>query len=297
MLFADITGSTRLFETVGDAIARTIEREWLAQVNELLPRFDGRLVKTIGDEVMCVFPSAEKGALAASAIQSAVTDNPPAGYEIQLHIGLHWGKVVLEDADVFGDVVNVTAYLAALAAPEQIVTTEEILASVPDYLKSLVRPVFQTVFKGRTEEVIVYEVLWKTDRADLTDSFFLERSQQLVPTDKGGMLLKYREHTMRLDRQTKHAVLGRHSTCNLVIRDPAASRYHARIELRGMEFYLNDISINGTFVIIEGRPEIHVVRRDLRLDGVGKICLGRSFNQDAAEIVEYSRDRRALFRI
>ena len=111
------------------------------------------------------------------------------------------------------------------------------------------------------------------------------------------MILSYRDKTLRIDNQLKHAVLGRHSTCNLQIRDAAASRYHARVELRGVEFYLSDMSINGTFVTVGEAPEVQVLRRDILLEGAGRISLGRSAQTNPVEVVGYSRDRRSLFRI
>jgi adenylate cyclase len=297
VLFADITGSTRIFDSVGDAAARRIESEWLQQVRGLLPDYDGRLVKTIGDEVMCVFPSADKGVLAASAIQAAVTADPPAGYGIRLHMGLHAGEVIVEDGDVFGNTVNIAAYLTAVASPEQIVVAEPTVACLSESLKFVVRPIFRTVLKGQTSDVIVYQVLWKTDRAELTDSFFAERSQPWIPSDTGGLVLRYRDKTINLNHQLSRATLGRHSSCDMVILDTTVSRQHARVELQGMNFYLVDQSINATFVVVEDSMEVELLRRDLRLEGSGKISLGRSFRQNPTELIAFARDRRSMFRV
>ena len=297
VLFADITGSTRIFDTVGDAAARRIESEWLAQVRGLLPKHDGRLVKTIGDEVMCVFPTADMGVLAASAIQAAVTADPPAGFDITLHIGLHAGEVIVEDDDVFGNTVNAAAYLTAVASSEQIVIADPTVACLSEPLKFIVRPIFRTVLKGQTADVIVYQVLWKTDRAELTDSFFAERSRPWIPSDTGGLLLTYRDKSINLNNQVSRATLGRHSSCDIVILDTSVSRQHARVELQNMNFYLVDQSINATFVMAEDGSEVEVLRRDLRLEGSGKISLGRSFRQDPAQIVTFARDRRSIFRV
>jgi adenylate cyclase len=297
VLFADITGSTRIFDSVGNIAARRIENEWLQQVRGLLPDYDGRLVKTIGDEVMCVFPSADKGVLAASAMQAAVTAEPPAGFEIRLHMGLHAGEVIVEDGDVFGNTVNVAAYLTAVASPEQIVVVEPTVACLSESLKFLMRPIFRTVLKGQTSEVVVYQVLWKTDRAELTDSFFAERSQPWIPADTGGLVLGYRDKTINLNHQLSRATLGRHSSCDFVILDTTVSRHHARVELQGMNFYLVDQSINATFVVADENPEVELLRRDLRLEGSGNISLGRSFGQNPTELIAFARDRRSMFRV
>lgn len=274
-----------------------IAQEWVATINGLVPGFGGRVLSAFGDSVMCVFPTAEQGVQAASAIEAAVSPPPLAGLGIELHIGLHCGKTFVDGDDIYGDTVNIAAYLAAIATVGQIATTEAVFKAMPDYLKSLVRPIFHTVLKGQSEESLVYEVLWKPDKSAMTDSDFASRQAARVPVDNGGLLLTYRDKTLRLDSVQRHAVLGRHSTCNLQIHDGAASRYHARIELRGVEFYLNDISINGTSVICGDKPEVHVLRRDFLLEGEGKICLGRKFKSNPAEVVVFSRDRRSLFRV
>ena len=296
VLFADISGSTRIFDSVSDDVARRIEAEWQARVAAVLPRFDGKLVKTVGDEVMCVFPSADQGVLAASAIQAEVAAKPPADTPIALHMGLHWGKVVVEDGIVFGDTVNVAAYLADVASSEQIVVTEHTVAALSDPLKFVVRPVFRTILKDQTNEVIVYYVIWRTDHADATDNFFADNAGKLIPSDSGGLLLTYRDKFVHLNHQKPKATLGRHSTCDLTILDRTASRQHAHVALQGVSFYLIDESINGTFVVIDDRPEVHVLRRELRLEGSGKICLGNSFTRNPTEVVAFSRDRRSLYR-
>jgi adenylate cyclase len=63
ILFADVSGSTRLFEERGDVEARRIIAAVLAALTTITATHGGRVIKTIGDEVMCVFPSAVQAAL------------------------------------------------------------------------------------------------------------------------------------------------------------------------------------------------------------------------------------------
>ncbi len=297
VLFANLSERLPLPEDDDSPITLRLEQEWVNTVSAMVPGFGGRVASAFGDSMMCVFPSAEQGAQAASAIQAAVSPPPLAGLGLEVKMGLHFGNTFVEGDDIYGEPVNIAAYLAAIATPGQIATTDAVHKALPEYLKSLARPIFRTTFKGQNEESVVYEVLWRPDKADVTASDFNARGPGKVPTDDGGLLLKYRDKTLRIDSKLKHAVIGRHSTSNLQIQDAAASRYHACIELRGVEFYLNDISINGTFVISGDKPEVHVLRRDIVLEGAGRICLGRSFKLDPAEVIEFSRDRRSLFRI
>ena len=116
--------------------------EGLTLMLGVLPHCQGRLIKTIGDEIMCVFPNADQGALAASEMQSLISAHPPAGYPVSIHAALHYGQVLVEDDDVFGDTVNAAAYLTAVAGAEQILITEATEACLSPALKRCVRPVF-----------------------------------------------------------------------------------------------------------------------------------------------------------
>lgn len=295
VMFADISESTSLYQKLGDAAARTIVNACLTLITGTLARFDGRLVKTIGDEVMCVFSSADLGVLAASDMQAQVAASQPGNYPVTIHIGLHYGPVLVEEDDVFGDTVNVAAYLAAVATAEQILTTEATEQCLSAALKSCVRPIFHAVLKGAQEESTVFQVLWRTDKADLTDVNL--RSSKIIPSDTGSLLIALDEERVRVDQWRPSIVIGRSKDCDLVVADTFASRQHLTIKLVRTHFYLFDHSINGTFVSLESGEEVHVLRRELLLDGSGQIGTGRSRTEKPPEVINFTRDRRSMFRI
>ena len=295
VLFADISESTSLYQKLGDAAARNIVNACLTLVTGILARHEGRLVKTIGDEVMCVFPSADLAVLAASDMQAQVAATRPGNYPVSIHVGLHYGPVLVEDGDVFGDTVNVAAYLAAVATAEQILTTEATERCLSAALKTCVRPIFHAVLKGSEEESIVFQVLWRTDNLDLTDVNL--RSNKIIPGDTGSLLVTLDEERVRVDQWRTSVVVGRSKESDLMVVDPFASRRHLTIKLVRTHFYLFDHSINGTFVSLESGEEVHVLRRELLLDGTGQICVGRSRVEKPAEVITFARDRRSMFRI
>lgn len=295
MLFADITDSTSLYQKLGDVAARNIVNACLGVINGVLVRYDGRLVKTIGDEVMCVFPSADLAVLAASEMQSLVASTKPGNYPVSIHIGLHFGSVLVEDGDVFGDTVNVAAYLTAVATAEQILTTESTEQCLSVALRALVRPIFHAVLKGSDKESTVYQVLWRTDNMDLTDVNL--HSNKTIPGDTGSLLLTLDEERVRVDQWRPAIVIGRSQECDLVVTERFASREHLSIKLVRTHFYLFDHSINGSFVSLESGEEVHVLRRELLLDGTGQICVGRSRSERPSEAITFARDRRSMFRI
>ena len=295
VIFADISDSTSLYQKLGDVTARNVVNACVTLITAALTRFDGRLVKTIGDEVMCVFPSADLAVLAASEMQTQVAAAKPNNHAVSIHIGLHFGPVLVEEDDVFGDTVNIAAYLAAVATPEQILTTEATERSLSAALKSCVRPIFHTVLKGAESETKVYQVLWRTDNIGLTDVNL--HSGKIIPGDTGSLVLTLGEERVRVDQWRIGILVGRSKECDIVVSDKFASRKHFTIKLVRTHFYLFDHSINGTFVSLESGEEVPVLRRELLLDGSGQICLGHSRTEQPAEVITFERDRRSMFRV
>jgi len=295
VMFADISDSTSLYQKLGDAAARNIVNACLKVINGVLARYEGRLVKTIGDEVMCVFPDADLAVLAASDMQAQVSSTKPGNYPVSIHVGLHYGPVLVEENDVFGDTVNVAAYLRAAATAEQILTTDAIERCLTAALKTCVRPIFNAVLKGSEQESTVYQVLWRTDRTDLTDVNL--QPNKMIPGDTGALLVTLDEERVRVDQWRTGIVIGRSKDCDLVVTDNFASRRHLSIKLVRTHFYVFDHSINGTFVTLGSGEEVHVLRRELLLDGSGEIYVGRSRVERPAGVITFEPDRRSMYRV
>ena len=295
VMFADISDSTSLYQKLGDAAARNIVNACLKVINGVLARYEGRLVKTIGDEVMCVFPDADLAVLAASDMQAQVSSSKPGNYPVSIHVGLHYGPVLVEENDVFGDTVNVAAYLRAAATAEQILTTDAVERCLTAALKTCVRPIFNAVLKGSEQESTVYQVLWRTDRTDLTDVNL--QPSKMIPGDTGALLVTLDEERVRVDQWRTGIVIGRSKDCDLVVTDNFASRRHLSIKLVRTHFYLFDHSINGTFVTLGSGEEVHVLRRELLLDGSGEIYVGRSRAERPSGVITFEPDRRSMYRV
>ena len=295
VLFADISDSTSLYQKLGDVAARNIVNACLTLVASVVARYEGRVVKAIGDELMCVFPGADQAVLAASEMQSLVSSTKPGNHPVIIHVGLHCGAVLVEEDDVFGDTVNAAAYLTAVATAGQILTTQATEQSLTAGLKSCVRPIFQTTLKGAVEETTVYQVLWRTDTHEMTDVNL--RTSKTIPGDTGSLLVTLDEERVRVDQWRTGIIIGRGVECDLVVTDRLASRQHLSIKLVRTHFYLFDHSTNGTFVSLENGEEIHVLRRELLLDGSGEIRAGRSRRDQPTDVIAFERDRRSMFRV
>jgi class 3 adenylate cyclase len=293
--FADISGSTALYLKHGNTVAREIVEACLSQMIEVLPAHGGRLVKTIGDAVMAVFPTADQAMLAASQMQSDVMERPPCGHRVFLHIGLHFGPVIDNNGDVYGDTVNAASYLAAVASADQILITESTYESLSPPLRSSVRPIFRSVLKGSSKESGIFQILWHKENVAITN--VNTKLHKTIPPDMGKLRLEFGGRNVHVDHDHRGIVLGRDAACDVVVDREFVSRRHAAIQLRRTHYYLVDQSINGTFVTLENGLEMHVLRGELFLGGAGIISLGRKLGEDPDAAISYRHDRRALYRV
>ena len=295
VLFADISDSSYLYKALGDIPARSIVNACLSLMSGVVERCKGRVVKTIGDEIMCVFARADDAVLAASEIQVQIDARRPGERRIKIHAGLHYGPVMLENNDIFGYTVNAAAYLTAVASPEQILTTDATERALAPELRSCVRPVFRVVLKGSDEETIISQVVWQKDTAEITDVSL--GTKRLIPGDEGSLLVALGKQMVRLDHSNRALTIGRGRECDLVVTEKFASRQHLRIRLLRTHFYLFDHSINGTFVTLDNGKEVQVMRGELLLEGSGQLALGRSARDGAMDVIRFERDRRAIYRV
>src|SRR2546423_7189059 len=79
VLFADVSGSTQLYQVAGDTTAHGAISGCLEVMRKAVEAARGRVVKTMGDEVMALFPSADAAVAAAATMLGAVDALPAAG--------------------------------------------------------------------------------------------------------------------------------------------------------------------------------------------------------------------------
>jgi class 3 adenylate cyclase len=284
VLFADIAGSTKLYEILGDTQAKVLIDEALATMRAITERYRGRVVKTIGDEVMCVFANAERGFLAATDMQNSVNALPVvANTKRMIRVGFHAGPVIEEKGDVFGDTVNVAARMAGLAKGMQIMTSGSTVQALPPALRGSTRAIAAVAIKGKADDMAVCEVLWQ-DSDDVTMA-----ASSLGDGDASvELVLRHAGREIVLGSGKTSAMMGRDPGSDLVISDPKASRNHARIEKRRDKFFVSDQSTNGTYITFSGEPEMVLRREEVTLRGSGRILFGRSSAEPSGDSVEFA---------
>jgi adenylate cyclase len=283
VLFADISGSTRLYDTLGDTQAKTLVDECIAIMRSIVARYNGRVIKTIGDEVMCVLPDADSGHLAATDMQLRIAALPVVGnVRRAIRVGFHFGAVIEENGDVFGDTVNMAARMAGLAKGMQIITTRATIDQLSPALRDSTRGIAALSVKGKGDDVDVCEVLWQAGE-DLT----MATASSAAAAKQIRLHLTHGGKELVLEQGNTGIALGRDASCQIVLADRMASRVHARIERRRDKFFVVDQSTNGTFVNFAGETEIVLRREEVMLRGQGRIAFGHSLAASADETVDF----------
>lgn len=273
ILFADVSGSTSLYEKLGDRRALAAIESVLSELRKSVGFQRGRVVKTIGDEVMAVFETADVAMQAACDMQNRVAAIAPID-ELRLAIraGFHFGPAIEEEGDFFGDAVNTAARMAGLAKGGQVITSGPTVDALSPLLQASTRELDAMLVKGKQDEIRIFEVIWK-DSDDLTA---LAARESPVSMHEPTLTVTYGEQVLKLGAARPSASLGREATNDLAINDKMASRVHCKIEYRRREFFLVDQSTNGTYVKFDGDAEIVLKREQLLLRGRGAISLGTS---------------------
>ena len=239
ILFADISGSTRLYEILGDVAARSKVADCLEMLTDVITRHNGTVIKTIGDEIMCTFPDAEEAAAAAcemhETLDDDVTEQTAAGpISLTIRVGMHYGPAILESGDVFGDAVNVAARMASMAKGGQIITTQGAVDEMSPIMRASTRFIDRAPVKGKKETMDIFEVLWQQE--DVTRmSTGVIAGPNTVPVR---MRLTYHGDTVVMDANVTQVVMGRSKSADLTVNETLASRQHVRIEHRRGKFFI-----------------------------------------------------------
>lgn len=285
VLFADVSGSTHLYEILGDTRAFAAIDGCLNVLRRLTAAHSGQVVKTIGDEIMAVFPGAASAAQAACEMQMLISAKPPIdNIRLAIRIGLHFGPVLESDDDVFGDTVNIAARMTEIAQAQQIITTKATVAMLPPIMRTSTRPLCGLNIKGKADDIEVLEIIWQ-EGDELT---MMVGNTCTTHTAEPVLRLTHRGNTFFVDARHPVITIGRDEQADIVIQNRKASRMHARIEHRRDKFILIDLSSNGSYVNIKGETEIGLRREEIVLRENGLISLGHSYLKDPAESIEFS---------
>jgi class 3 adenylate cyclase len=288
VLFADVVGSTRLFEVLGDLAARDMIVTCIDVMRAATERNRGNVIKTIGDEILAIFPTASDAVNAAAEMQHDIGAHPALslqGQHVAIRIGCHFGSVVHEKRDIFGASVHTANRMTSQAKAGQIILSANTVARLSPEWRALTRQIDTTPMRGRTEEVELFEVLWQQeDATSMLPSIEVDARTGHRPQR---VRLRYqgREHVLGEGKES--LTLGRSEENDIVVQGPLISRIHARVELARNKVLLVDQSTNGSFVTSQDGKEAFVRRDSVALAGSGLIGLGKLPEPNAPDAILY----------
>ena len=245
-----------------------------------------RVVKRFGARLMLITSNADNAARAAVAMQLAVDASPAAeAGKLGLGIGFHFGPVIQDNADVFGDTVNLAARLVEQAARGQILLVAETAELVTTEYRGSIRRLYPVQLKGFEQELTLCEAIWRGDEASTFHPFDASSS---TPS-QAKLELRYRGGKFVLRRIVEEVTIGRDAGCRIVVNGEHSSRHHCTIERRHDHFVVIDKSTNGTFVTIDGEEEVALRRDELFLRKKGWISFGQP-RKAGGELLEFFCD-------
>ena len=285
VMFADLTGSTSVFEALGNDAATQAVRsitEWIGRTCE---QHDGRVIKYMGDGVLALFPRAADAMDAVVLMQrehARRQEQRGPVHQLQLQVGLACGDVVEVAGDCFGDAVNVASRLTDLSGPAEILVTDAVVAQLAGPPPGVrFHDMGLVPIRGKSQEQRLFRIEWQEDTS--TEMMTLPASSALLgrgrkPVAHATLTLRYLDLAHEFDSDEMPVHLGRAREAEFPVPDPRVSRLHARIEWRGQGFALVDLSSNGTCVRFVGAStEVRLRRDDCVLHASGEIALAADF--------------------
>ena len=168
ILFADVVGSTQIYDRFGDTKASETVAHCLEVMKDATHQFSGTVIKTIGDEVMSTFATVDDAMGAASQMQVRISSDGEGGEDripVSIRIGCHFGPVVKETNDIFGAAVHTANRMTSQAKANQIIISGTSVDQMSDEWKVQTRQIDVATVRGRLDEVALFELIWQPDEA------------------------------------------------------------------------------------------------------------------------------------
>ncbi len=290
IVFADVVGSMKLYEQLGDLRAREMVATCIDVMRTATDQNEGMVIKTMGDEVMSTFPTADDALNAASQMQRQIAAHPALKVDehaVAIRIGCNFGPVVVENRDIFGSAVHTANRMTSQAKAGQIMTTAAMVERLSPDWRACVRQIDIATVKGRSSELALFEVLWQTE--DITSMVpAIAMASRNGAKDKPHRLrLRYQGQEVIVDERRNNISMGRAEENDLVVKGNLISRLHARIEISRNKFMLIDQSTNGTFVQGKDGDEAFVRRDSMQIRAEGLIGLGKAPDSNSSLVIRY----------
>ena len=293
VVFADISGSASLYETLGNERATEAVTHVTQWIGGTIEAHHGRIVKNLGDGVLAIFGDAASAVSAAAAMLRGHQERVsrwPHPLRMGIRVGVASGDVVDVDGDCYGDAVNVASRLCERAGSAEIWATEATVLLSGAAPSVWYRKLGMMEIRGKAEMLMHYQVEWRENEEPDSLTMQATLASNFAPVDSILGQIQFSWHGIDLSFTSTDVPvhIGRSTDARLCINDPRVSRLHARIDWRNSGFVLTDMSSFGTWVRFDGSDVPVQLRRDaFILHGNGEMALGVSFADSSAPVVKF----------
>lgn len=288
VLYADVSGSTRLYEQYGDTIARADMAACIKLLDAAGRGLSGETLKTIGDEIMVAFAEPVKAALAATEMQASLRrageDKEFQMGVLHIKVGWHFGKVAWRGDELVGEAPVTAQQIINLAKADEILTSRQSVDAIPQPLFPDIHPIERVPAEAWDGELEIYKMPWEQtgDETQISSKPRMQAVNAEVALD-----LLYDGKKVRIDTQNTSCAIGRGKQANLQVNGKLTSRQHAHISYRSGRFNIRDESTNGTFVVQSDGARKHLRREEGVLSGKGTLGFGSWPEEDPGGSVTF----------
>lgn len=290
ILLADISGSTPLYEAVGDAQAQRLIGRELVRLQAAITKEGGVCIRQKGDDVLGWFAEPGRAFRAVRAMLAR-----PADHVLRIHGGVHYGQILQAGNDIFGEAVNLTARLAALANADEALFSRSFVDQLPRREAACLRPLDRIRLKGVSNPIEIYSFV-DDDPAMQTQTPVaateIRAALQPWPLEARITLVLTHRRGRRRCGEGNSMLIGRSDDCDIVLSRPWVSRKHAMLTVRDGKAMLADRSSSGTYVAIAGGHELLLRRETIMLTGNGVISPALHPARPEAEPIQFEIVRR-----
>jgi class 3 adenylate cyclase len=295
VLFADLRGSTALFETLGNAEATSVVTHCVNALTVSVGEHGGHVVKTLGDGLMSVFDEPAQAVATALHMHELLEAMVSRGSErgassglrgLRLQVAMARGEVVEMSGDCFGDAVNVAARLLDHAGDNETLVTDDVMVGLPLDVQERFRSLDRLALRGRVEPVPVHVLGGRrvAGGVEIPPTQFGDVASVREPD---GLRLMWGGQYRVFASEQMPVVLGRSPETAFWVDDSRVSRSHAKLDWHSGCFMLTDLSYNGTYVRFNDGEIVSLRRGSCTLHGSGSIGLGGSPADPASACVSF----------
>jgi len=255
-MFTDLVGSVKMYSKVSDSVAVDLVKNLDRKVQDILPGFKGRFLKSTGDGQLLTFEDAPSAVRCAKEIHS-ICDRLARDQrqDVTVRISVHTGEVIQADNDIHGNAVNLCARLQSVTGPCETSVSADSWATMTadDRLGFMVHG--PEVFKGFTKFSMIYKKPNPNPMTDVTfrpESVGEEETSQLIIEN----MPKHSKYALELNHpqvqktivvsEGETHVIGRAPECSTQVADKMFSGTHVAFAVVGGILWCFDLqSSNG----------------------------------------------------